>query len=190
MLGKSDEQIIQEYLGGDEKQLEVLIKRYLKPIYAFIFRNIGNPEEAEDITQEVFVKVWKNLKKFDLNRQKKNSALYRSEASGAGFKTWIFTIAKNSSIDFLRRKKTIPFPLNEEFLASKSNFIEGIEQKNAIKKIHNALQEFSPNYRALILLKNESNLTFREIANDLNEPLNTIKSRYRRALIALKQIVS
>ncbi len=189
-MTKKDEQLVRDYLGGDENSLEILIGQYLRPIYSFVYRYVGNTSEAEDITQEVFVRVWKNLKKFDLNRQKKNSALYRSEASGAGFKTWIFTIAKNSSIDFLRRKKTIPFPLNEEFLASKSNFIEGIEQKNAIKKIHNALQEFSPNYRALILLKNESNLTFREIANDLNEPLNTIKSRYRRALIALKQIVS
>jgi len=65
----SDEQLVINYLKGDEKSLEVLIKRYLKPIYNFAFQFVGNSPEAEDITQEVFVKMWRNLKKF--NRQKK-----------------------------------------------------------------------------------------------------------------------
>lgn len=64
MLDYSDAQLIAAYLKGDEKAFEILVKRYLKPIYSFIYKNIGNPEAAEDITQETFVKVWKNLKKF------------------------------------------------------------------------------------------------------------------------------
>ena len=59
-----------------------------------VYKNVGNQSEAEDITQEVFVKIWKNIKKFDQNRS---------------FKPWIFQIAKNTSIDFLRKKKSIPF---------------------------------------------------------------------------------
>jgi RNA polymerase sigma-70 factor (ECF subfamily) len=59
----TDEQLIINYLKGDEEALEVLIKRYLKPIYSFTFRFIGSSQEAEDITQEVFVKVWRNFKK-------------------------------------------------------------------------------------------------------------------------------
>lgn len=180
MQNKSDEQLIKDYLKGNEQALEVLIKRYLKPIYSFVYKNIGNPEAAEDITQEVFIKVWKKL------------ALYRtSEASsGAGFKTWIFTIAKNSSIDFLRKKKMAIAALNENSATEKNNFLEIIEQKNFMARIHNALQELSPSYRAIILLKNESNLTFREIAVSLGEPLNTIKSRYRRAINFLRDNAS
>ncbi len=90
----SDQKLIANYLAGDEKSLEILINRYLRPIYSFVYRHVGNGEVAEDITQEVFVKVWRNLKKFDQNKS---------------FKTWIFTIAKNTSFDFFKKKKAIPF---------------------------------------------------------------------------------
>jgi RNA polymerase sigma-70 factor (ECF subfamily) len=89
-----DKKLIQQYLKGDEKSLEVLIAKYLKLIYSFVYKNVGDQASAEDITQESFIKVWKNIKKFD---QKKN------------FKPWLFQIAKNTSIDFLRKKKSIPF---------------------------------------------------------------------------------
>jgi len=58
----SDNEIVRKYLKGDEEALEVLIKRYLKPIYSFVYKNIGDSEAAEDIAQETFVKMWKNLK--------------------------------------------------------------------------------------------------------------------------------
>ncbi len=170
----TDEQLIKQYLKGDEESLEVLIKRYLKPIYSFVYKNIGNPEVAEDITQEVFIKVWKSIKKF--KHEKK-------------FSTWIFTIAKNTSIDFLRKKKTATIALAENSAIEKSDLVNNIDQKNSVAKIHNALKELSPNYQAIVLLKNESNFTFREIAASLGEPLNTIKSRYRRALNLLRNLV-
>ena len=88
-MPKKEEQLVRDYLKGDENSLEILIGQYLKPIYSFIYRYVGNASEAEDITQEVFVRVWKNLKKFDQNKK---------------FKTWIFGIAKNASIDWLRKK--------------------------------------------------------------------------------------
>ena len=85
----ADKKLIQQYLKGDEKSLEILVVKYLKLIYSFVYKNVGNPAEAEDITQEVFIKVWKNMKKFDQNKS---------------FRPWIFQIAKNTSIDFLRKK--------------------------------------------------------------------------------------
>ncbi len=89
----TDEQLVTNYLKGDEESLEILIKRYLRPIYSFTFRFVGDSEIVEDITQEVFVKVWRNLKKFDKNKK---------------FKTWIFTIAKNACLDWQKKKKTLP----------------------------------------------------------------------------------
>ena len=89
-----DKQLIVEYLKGDEKALETLFSRYLKPIYTFVYRLTGNAQDAEDISQEVFVKVWKNLKKYDDTRS---------------FKTWLFTIAKNTAYDLLRKNKEIVF---------------------------------------------------------------------------------
>ena len=87
---ESDKQLIINYLKGDEKSLELLIQSYLKPIYSFVYRCTGNTQDAEDVTQEVFVKVWRNLKKFD---QRKS------------FKTWIFAIAKNTAFDHLKKRK-------------------------------------------------------------------------------------
>jgi len=184
-MNHSDQQLIASYLAGDEKSLEILIHRYLKPIYSFVYRYIGNGQEAEDITQEVFVKVWRNLKKFD---QKKK------------FKTWIFSIAKNASIDFLRRKKAIPF---SEFENEKgeNTFVETLinpaplpdklfEQASIGEIVNGAINHLAPKYRMVLFLRYNDHFTFREIAEALGEPLNTIKSRHRRAIILLKKLLT
>ncbi len=179
-----DEQLIAAYLKGDEKALGILIKRYLKPIYSFVYRYIGSASQAEDITQEVFVKMWRHLKKFD----KKKS-----------FKTWIFSIAKNASIDFLRKKKALPF---SEFENEKGdNFLidsfvdfaplpdELFQQENLASLSSSAIEKLSPKYRMVLFLRYNDHFTFREIADSLDEPLETIKSRYRRGLILLREIL-
>src|SRR3989344_2314066 len=94
LMNKSDHELISNYLNGDQESLEVLIRGYLKPIYSFVYGYAGNSQNAEDIAQETFVKAWRNLKKFD---------------QGKSFKTWIFQIAKNTAIDFFKKKKAIPF---------------------------------------------------------------------------------
>ncbi|MCX6789783.1 MAG: sigma-70 family RNA polymerase sigma factor, partial [Candidatus Gribaldobacteria bacterium] len=114
----SDNEIVKRHLKGDEEALEFLVRRYLKPIYSFVCRNVGDADVAEDITQETFVKMWKNLKKFD---QQKN------------FKSWLFTIAKNSSIDFLRKKKVTPLSFAEELIAEKGDMVENIAQKDILE---------------------------------------------------------
>lgn len=187
MRDNSDEKLINAYLKGDEKSLEILIGKYLKPVYRFVYGYVNNFQEAEDITQETFVRMWRNLKKFDQTKS---------------FKTWIFTIAKNASIDFLRRsrvKKSISF---SEFSASggkegenafEENFIDPslspdklLENTNLSEIFLKAVEKLFPKYREVILLRHNDQLTFREIAESLNEPLNTVKSRYRRGLIILK----
>ncbi len=168
----SDAQLIAAYLKGDEKAFEILVKRYLKPIYSFIYKNIGNPEAAEDITQETFVKVWKNLKKFKHDKK---------------FSTWIFTIAKNASIDFLRKKKpTVSLDLYEPVDCEVSP-----EQKayNKSKEnfLTNSLIQLSPKYKEVFVLKYQNNFTFRKIAEELGKPINTVKSWHRRGLLALRK---
>lgn len=185
MLKISDEQLIVQYLNGDDQSLEVLVKQYLKPIFSFAYRYTGNSADAEDLTQEVFVRVWKNLKKFD--RQK-------------SFKTWIFTIAKNTSIDFLRKKKTIPFSSFENN-AGENLFTEALadpiplapelfEKENMAQALAAAIEKLSPKYRAVLSPRYNEQLTFKEIAESLKESVNTVKSRYRRALVMLKIFLS
>jgi RNA polymerase sigma-70 factor (ECF subfamily) len=178
-LELEDSNLIQQYLKGDGKSLEILVKKYIKLIYGFSYKNVGNSEEAEDITQEVFVKVWKNIKKFD---QKKS------------FKPWIFQIAKNTSIDYLRKKRSVPFSrfenekgqnvLAENIAAKPLNLIENFSDKRVLEE---ALQALPEKEQKVINLRHRDGMSFREIAEVLGESINTIKSRYRRTLKVLRE---
>ncbi len=184
MKNYSDEQLITKFLMGDREALEILIKRYLKPIYSFSFRFVGNSQEAEDITQEVFVKVWRNLKKFNKDKS---------------FKTWIFTIAKNTSIDFLKKKKAIPFSEFEneegenkliETLADSMPLPDKLFERASIGEMLNrAMEKLSPKYRMVLFLRCNDHFTFREIANILGESIDTIKTRHRRGIAILRKIL-
>jgi len=180
----SDQQLIENYFKGDEKSLEILIERYLKPVYGFAYRYVNNAQEAEDITQEVFVRAWRNLKKFDKERS---------------FKTWLFSIAKNASIDFFKKKRSVPFAEleNEEGESILEKIIDPsplpiaiLEQKGIAETLAKALQELSLKYRMVLFLRYNDHFTFQEIAESLGEPLNTVKSRYRRGLIMLKKLLN
>ncbi len=175
----SDEKLIHQYLGGDEKSLEFLIAKYLKPIYGFIYKNVGDSAQAEDITQEVFLRVWKNLKKFDQNKN---------------FKPWLFQIAKNASIDFLRKKKTVSFSrfenekgqnvFIENIVAKPANLIGKLSDK---KVLSTAMQGLDQKEQKIIKMRHDDGLSFKEIADILKKPLNTIKSRHRRILLRLRR---
>jgi len=191
----SDQKLISLYLAGDEKSLEILFNRYLKMIYSFIYRYVGDQEAAEDVAQEVFVKVWKNLKKFNPRKNRFANFKLRRQKN---FKTWLFKIAKNASIDFLRKKKIIPFSSfdNEDGNALTDTLADPaplpdalLERQDLANLLTRALAKISFKYRAVLLLRYNNHFTFREIAESLGEPLNTIKSRHRRALIILKKIL-
>ncbi|MDP3784513.1 MAG: sigma-70 family RNA polymerase sigma factor [bacterium] len=181
---RADEQLIADYLNGDEKSLELLVQNYLKPIYSFVYRYVGDGQDAEDVTQEIFIKIWRHIKRFDQNKS---------------FKTWIFSIAKNTAIDFLKKKKAIPFSAfgNEEgedafteTLADPSPLPQELLEKAGMAQIlTSAMDKLSPKYRMVLFLRYNDHFNFREIAESLGEPLHTIKSRHRRALIKLKEFL-
>ncbi len=181
---RQDTQLIADYLVGDEKSLEVLIERYMKAIYHFVHTYINDTQEAEDITQEVFVRVWKNLKKFDPNMS---------------FRTWIFTIAKRVCIDAFKKKKTLTFSMFENENGENALLNELIdeaplpdamsERKGIAHMVTSASDFLSRPYQAVLLLRYQDDLTFAGIAEKLHEPLHTVKSRHRRALASLKKIL-
>ncbi|OGY40909.1 MAG: hypothetical protein A2Y82_03510 [Candidatus Buchananbacteria bacterium RBG_13_36_9] len=186
MNNLSDEQLVYDYLKHkDDQSLEILIARYLKPIYGFVYKHTNLLNEAEDISQEVFVKVWRNLKKFDQNKS---------------FKTWLFQIAKNTAIDFMRQKKNIPFsafetdegdnPLTNSLIDQKPLPTEIFDQKNLAEKLTESINKLSEKYRQVLDLHYNNQFTFQEIAETLNEPVDTIKSRHRRAIIELREMLN
>src|SRR3989338_10910855 len=99
MEQRSDKELIETYFSGDEMSLELLIVRYLGAIFRFVRSIIHVQEDSEDITQEIFVKAWRNLARFDREKS---------------FKTWLLAIAKNTSLDYLRKKKPLLFSKFED----------------------------------------------------------------------------
>lgn len=181
----SDAQLVAEYLRGDKEALQILISRHLKMIYNFVYRYVCNAHDTEDLTQDIFIKTWRNLKKFDQTRS---------------FKTWIFKIAQNTCLDFLRKKKTVPFcefeneegenPMAESLADPAPLPQEIFDRENLARELSLATEKLPPKYRAVLFLHYNDHLTFQEISESLGEPLDTVKSRHRRAIIALRKILT
>lgn len=192
----SDEQLVARYLKGEEKALEALIAKYLKPVYRFVFRYLGNATEAEDVVQEVFLRVWRNIKKFNPRRSRFANLRERQQKS---FKTWIFAIAKNASLDFLKKRKAAlfsDFDNEDESNAIIDSLVDPaplasdiFERKDLADLLESALERLSADHRSVIILHHDSGLTFQEIADASGESLNTVKSRYRRGLLSLREIL-
>lgn len=178
---KDDRKLIAEFLDGSDGSFELLVGRYLKPVYNFLHRFTQDKDVLDDLTQETFIKVWKNIKKFDPEKN---------------FKTWLFTIAKNTAYDFLKKKKTLPF---SSFLdGDGGNKLENITEdgprleeilisNDSARELERKLQEIPADYRILLLMRYKDDFSLQEIAEILGLPYNTVKSRHARALASLKK---
>ena len=191
----TDEQLIRSYLSGSEEALRELVERYLKPVYHFVYRYVKTRGDAEDIVQDVFLSVWKNIEKFDCEKK---------------FKTWIFTIAKNASLNWIKKKKPILFSEfsarggsafggeNEtgenvlaETVADPSALPDVLYQKAELaENLSFAMRKLTPAHQTVLSLRHRDQFTFQEISERLSESIHTVKSRHRRALAALKKVLS
>lgn len=183
-MNLEDNKLVRKFLEGDEGAFSQLVKKYLKPVYNFLYYFTRNRSELDDLAQVTFIKVWKNLRKFD--RKKK-------------FKTWIFAIAKNTAYDFFQKKKTIPFSnfTDEEGNNKLENISdesilpdEILDRKNIAQELEKKLAEIPKYYRIILTLHYKEDFSLQEIAEILDKPYNTIKSGHQRALIKLKEVIN
>ena len=183
--GDDDAALVAAFIKGDGESFAALVDRYMPMVYKFTYRYTGNADATNDIVQDVFIKAWKNIKKFD---------------QGKNFKTWLLTIAKNTALDAVKKKKAVLFSHIEEgetdldaFLApyvESPDLPDELLQKKLMKAdLDRVLQELTPTYRTVLLLRYGEHMKFREIADVLQEPIDTIKSKHRRALIQLRKLL-
>jgi RNA polymerase sigma-70 factor, ECF subfamily len=177
-----DKQLVDNFLAGDDSAFSELVKKYLKPVYNFLYHFVSDREALDDITQETFIKAWKNIKKFDRERS---------------FKVWIFSIAKNTAFDYLKKKKTIPF---SNFTDDEgNNKLENIGEDSILpdeiliradsaKILEEKLKKIPDIYRIILTMHYKDDFSLQEIAKILGKPYNTIKSQHQRGLIKLKEL--
>lgn len=183
-FNKTDEEIITSYKEGNLEVFKTIIEKYSSAIYNFSARLVGK-DMATDITQEIFIKAWKKLDKFDTKK--------------SSFKTWIFVIAKNTTTDYLRKKRHVNFSEieNNEDEATFSERIpdEKMLPDEALQKIQDKellnalLEKLTPEDKTILVLHYQEEMTFKEISVILTKPENTIKSYHRRAIIKLRKML-
>jgi RNA polymerase sigma-70 factor (ECF subfamily) len=182
----SDQALISLVKLGDKDAFNILVKRYEKKILNILYLQLGPINELEDLAQEVFLKVFKNLSKF------------RGESQ---FSTWLYRIAMNISYDYKRKNKINIFSLDEnldedsddtfkDFLTDSHEDLEKrIEREEIQKKIRNAIRNLPKEYQEVLILREFEGLSYKEIADILKCPVGTIESRLFRAREELKKIV-
>jgi RNA polymerase sigma-70 factor (ECF subfamily) len=171
----ADGELVQSALAGRETSFEELVRRYQRPIAAYVYRMVGDYDAALDLTQEVFIKVYNSLTR------------YRSEFK---FSTWIYKIAHNAAIDHLRRHAVRDQALTSGIDGERREVLiesrrltpeQESERKERRSEIESVVQLLPAAYRELIVLRHSQDLSYDEIAEVTGLPLGTVKNRLFRA---------
>lgn len=183
-----DAQLVKDALEkGSQKAYSDLLRYYRDPLYFTLLKMMKNPYDAEDLTIEAFGKAFRNLDKY---------------TTDYAFSTWLFRIAINNCIDYMRRKNATPQCVDEDFMNLENTVChgavaEGVEfsqeesymRKERVRMMHWAVEQLRPKYRVLIELRYFQELTYEEIAQELNISMNNVKIQLFRAKYMLSGIM-
>lgn len=167
---------------GDDEAFAELVKRYLKPLYGFAYRYVGDRDAAEDVVSETFLRAWKHLRRYDPARS---------------FSAWLFAIARNAALDWLKKKKPQAFSALGD---DEDSFAERVPDESEpldrmldraldAHNLERAMERLHPDERTILLMHYRDALTFADIGAVMGAPLNTVKSRHFRALKKLSNLL-
>ena len=172
--------------NGDEQAFASLMKRYKNPVYHMILKMVRNVDDAEDLTIEAFAKAFKNLSRF-----KKDYT----------FSTWLFRIATNNAIDFIRKKRLETYSLNTSFTDDNGESVN-IDVKDAnrnpqeeaintqkIQMVRLFVDKLPAKYQRLVKLRYFKEYSYDEIAKELEAPLGTVKAQLHRARELMYELI-
>ena len=183
--------LVERCLSGDASAWEEIVTRYHRRIYNVCYRFAGAAEDAEDLTQEVFIKMYRTLKSYD--------------ASKGALITWVTTIARNLLVDHFRRSKQERLtdsleaaPAGDQDALTLSEQLPdlgpspdaGLQTQETQRVVHQALQRLSPELREAVILRDLQDMDYREIAAVLRVPEGTVKSRINRGRAELARHLS
>jgi RNA polymerase sigma-70 factor (ECF subfamily) len=179
----ADNQLVERCLGGEEAAWEDLIRVHTRRVYSICYRFTGSDHEAQDLTQEVFLRVFRSLKSF--------------RAGEGSFTVWLARLSRNLLIDNYRRTKLDratdsieeQLPMLEEKTAMSSRTEGLVAGREASELLQGALQKLSPELRETVILRDLEELEYREIAQVLNVPEGTVKSRLNRGRAELARVL-
>ncbi len=183
MVESDDAELTRRCLAGDERAYRDLVERHQRQVYSVALRVVRVPEDAEDITQETFVRMFRALDRYD---------------PGRPFAAWLYTIATRLAIDHVRRRRLKAVSLfrrepgsEEERMMDVEDAGPGpeevtvrLEEEASTRDLVAALPE---HYRVVVVLRHQQDLSYEEIAEALHLPLGTVKARIHRARALLKQ---
>ena len=172
-----DQQLIQRFLEGEASAFTVLVNKYRKPVYQIAYRMTRNHQEADDLTQDTFVKAYQGLTKF------------RGDAS---FKTWLYRIATNLSINAKKsgrlRKDSGEAP-DETSQIEEHHFVDDMMAQERKKKLYRAIETLPPRQRQALVLKSLQDMTCQEVAEIMRCSIGTVKANVFNAIKKLKVLV-
>lgn len=179
-----DEELIKASQDGKDTAFRELMLRYMGPIFNFSKQYSKTDEDAEDITQDTFFKAWRHIKRFDASK---------------AFKPWLYAIARNTALDHIKRKRASAFSEldSDETDTQFADTLEDdgplppdiFERQELAVEIARSMDSLHPDHRAVLVMHYREELTFNEIADIMNKPMNTVKSWHRRALAKLRTML-
>lgn len=178
----SDKELISKCLSGEERAFTEMMDRYGDKIYSFVGRMIGFGAETDDAVQDIFVKIFKSLDRYEGTRAK--------------FSTWVFAIARNHAIDILRgRKDVVSLDKMQDELGfdienGRSDVEEIFEKRLTLDRIEVEVSRMREDYREIILLRYLEGLSYKEISEVLDIPIGTVKTNLHRAREHLREKIT
>jgi RNA polymerase sigma-70 factor (ECF subfamily) len=184
-LNENEILLIKRSQKGDINSFEELIKEYKKIAYNIALKMLKNKEDAEDVSQEALIKVYKSINRFNMD---------------SSFKTWLYRIVVNTCLDHVRKNKENPISIDQPIRSGHDEFYmdvednrptpqEVLETKLTQKMVMDAVNELEEDFKSIIILRDINDLSYEEIAEVLECNIGTVKSRISRGRQKLKEIL-
>jgi len=182
---EEDIQLVARARTGDERAFRALLDKYERAVFSICLRMVRNRDEAADLSQDSFIKVFASLDRYN---------------PAYAFSSWLFKITSNLCIDYLRKRRIETLPMDQpidgekgeiqrQYAAPDPTPDESLDRAEKMARLESAISALPEHYRIMLILRHQEDLSYEEIADHLSIPLGTVKARIHRAREMLKGLL-